>query len=75
MVFSFDKLWKILIDQKMTKEDLRVALKLSPNTIAKMGRGDYVSLEVLHRICEHFNVQPGEVIEYISAKQKELPSH
>ena len=39
MPFSYDKLWKILIDKKMTKEDLRLLIKASPTTIAAMGKG------------------------------------
>ncbi|WP_028308770.1 helix-turn-helix domain-containing protein [Desulfitibacter alkalitolerans] len=64
-MFSFNPLWKLLIDKNMTKENLRIALKLSPSTMAKMTKGEYVSLEVLHRICEHFNRQPGDIIEYV----------
>lgn len=59
MAFSYNPLWKILIDKGMTKEDLRTALNLSPNTIAKMGKGENISMSVLHRICEYFNCQPG----------------
>ncbi len=66
MSFSFNPLWKILIDNKMTKEDLRVALGFSPSTIAKMGKGEFVSMEVLHKMCVYFNCQPGDLLEYIS---------
>ncbi len=57
MAFSFNPLWKLPIDKGMTKKKLRVTLKLSPNTMAKMSKGEYVSMEVLHRICEYFEVQ------------------
>ena len=63
--FSFNPLWKMLIDKGMTKENLRVDLGLSPSTMAKMGKGEYVSLEVVHRLCEYFNCQPGDLIEYV----------
>lgn len=65
MSFSFNPLWKKLIDNSMTKEQLRVALGLSPSTMAKMGKGELVSMDVLHRICNHFNCQPGDLIEYV----------
>ena len=64
MSFSFSPLWKLLIDKKMTREDLRIALSFSPSTMAKMSKGEYVSMEVIHRICEHFKVQPNELFEY-----------
>lgn len=65
LAFSFSPLWKLLIDKKMTKEDLRIALGFSASTIAKMGKGQYVSLEGIHKICEHFQIQPNEIFEYI----------
>ena len=65
MSFSFNPLWKLLIDKGMTRESLRVALKLSPTTMAKMSKGGNITLEVLHKICEHFDVQLNEIIEYI----------
>jgi len=55
-------------DKGMTKEDLRTALNLSPNTIAKMGKGENISMSVLHRICEYFNCQPGDLVVYIPDK-------
>ncbi len=69
MSFNFKPLWKKLIDEEMTKEDLRKILNLSPSTVAKMSKIEnqdaWVSLEVLHRICKYFNCQPNEIIEYI----------
>lgn len=65
-MFSYNPLWKLLIDKGMTKESFRQACGLSSSTIAKMGKGEYVSLEVIHRICTYFNCQPGELMDYIS---------
>ena len=66
MPSSFNPLWKLLVDKEMTKEQLRVALKLSPSTMAKMGKGEYVSLEVIERICRYFDCQPGDIFVYKS---------
>jgi DNA-binding Xre family transcriptional regulator len=63
---KFNRLWKILIDQGMTKEDLRTKIGASPATIAKMGKGEKVSLDVIERVCELLNVQPGDIMEYVS---------
>ncbi|WP_018086884.1 helix-turn-helix domain-containing protein [Desulfurispora thermophila] len=71
MPFTYNPLWKKLIDEGMTKEQLRLALDLSPSTIAKMGRGGYVSLEVIERICRYFNCQPNDIIMYIPAAREE----
>jgi len=65
MTFSYNPLWKILIDKGMTKEQLRQALNLSPSTVAKMGKGENISLEVVGRICSYLNCQPGDIMEYI----------
>lgn len=65
MSFSFNHLWKMLIDKNMTRESLRIALKLSPSTMAKMSKGQNVSLDVIEKICKYFKCQPGDIFEYI----------
>lgn len=52
----------------MTKEQLRVAAKLSPNTISAMGRGEVISGKMLERICEVLSVAPSEIMELKSEK-------
>ncbi len=69
MSFSFNPLWKLLIDKNMKREDLRISLGFSPSTMAKMSKGEYVSLEVIHKICEHFNAQVSDIIEYIPSNK------
>jgi putative transcriptional regulator len=69
MSFSFKPLWKLLIDKEMTRENLRVALNLSPTTMAKISKDGNVTLETLHKICEYFNVQLTDIIEYIPDKK------
>lgn len=64
MPFSYKPLWKLLIEHDKTKNYLRVELKLSPATIAKMGKGENVALDVIDRICTHFGVQPNDIIEH-----------
>lgn len=68
MGFSYDRLWKLLIDKKMTKEEMRKALKISPATIAKMGKGENVSLDVLDRICTYFECNIEDVVEHKTQK-------
>ena len=64
MGFSYDKLWKLLIDKKMNKSDLQKAVGLSPTTIAKLGKDENVSMEVIGRICEYFRCDIKDIIEY-----------
>ncbi len=60
---SYNKLWKLLIDRKMKKKDLREATHLSPSVIAKMGRNEPVNLETLALICRFLKCQIGDIVE------------
>ena len=52
MSVCYDKLWKMLIDKRMNKTDLKDKAGISFNVLAKMGKGESVSLESLHKICK-----------------------
>lgn len=64
MKLSYNGLWKILIDNNMQKKDLINKIGISSTTIAKMGKGEKVSLDVIERICEYFNCNIGDVINF-----------
>ena len=64
-MISYKPLLKLLIDRDMTKEQLRTALSFSPNVIAKFNKNEYVSLEVIDKICNHLNCSISDVIEHI----------
>ena len=63
MSVSYNKLWKLLIDHNMNKSDLGKAAKMSPNTIAKLGKNETVSLDILVRICKALNCDIGDIVE------------
>ncbi|MBQ7172419.1 MAG: helix-turn-helix transcriptional regulator [Clostridia bacterium] len=63
MRFSYNKLWKILIDKRMTKKTLMERTGVSKATFAKMNKGDSVTLDVLARLCKELNVDIGDVVE------------
>ena len=71
MGFSYNKLWKLLIDKNMKKTDLQCAIATTPKTIAKMGRDENVSLETLGKICEYFGCHIGDIIEYRRKNEEE----
>ena len=71
MKVNYNKLWKMLIDKKMNKNALRHAVSMSPNTMAKMGRDENVSLDVLVRICEVLKCDIGDIMEVIPDAEKE----
>ena len=64
MVISYDKLWKLLIDKKMSKSELRRAADLAPNTMTKLNKEKEVSLSVLFKICMVLNAEIGEIVEF-----------
>ena len=65
MKVSFKKLFKLLIDRDMKKNELTSAANLSANTIAKLSKNENVSLDVLIRICSALNVEFGDIMELV----------
>ncbi len=63
MAVSYNKLWKLLIDKQMNKGDLRKAAQMSPNSLAKLGKNETVSLDVLMRICKVLECDIGDIME------------
>ena len=71
MAFNYNGLWKILIDKKMMKKDLISLSKITSSTVAKMGKEQPVSMEILGRICEVLECDIGDIVEYIPKKKAE----
>lgn len=67
MAISYNKLWKLLIDRKMSKADLRRAAGLTPNTLTKLNRDEEVTLETLGKICGALGVNVGDIVDIIPA--------
>lgn len=65
MSVSYKKLWKLLIDRDMMKKDLRERAGLTTNVIAKMGKEENVSTEVLCKICAALDCGLEDIIEII----------
>lgn len=65
MAVSYNKLWKLLVDRKMSKADLRKAANIAPNTMTKLRRDEEVSLAILGRICAVLGANIGEIMEFI----------
>lgn len=66
--FSYNKLWKLLIDKNMTKSDLRKAIGISSSTMAKMGKGENVSLDVIDKICKLLNCKVEDILEHMGGE-------
>lgn len=64
MSVSYNKLWKLLIDKKMSKADLRKEAGLAPNTLTRLNRDEEVTLSVLERICMVLDSDIGDIMEF-----------
>ena len=60
---SYNKLWKLLIDKDMNKQDLKEASGISAATVAKLGRGDNLTTDVLVKICDAIDCDITEIME------------
>ena len=69
MATSYNKLWKLLVDKKMSKADLRKASGVSPNTMTKLRRDEPVMLSVLDKICKVLDVNYGDIVDYIADEE------
>lgn len=65
MAISYNKLWKLLVDKKMSKADLRKAAGIAPNTMTRLRRDEEVTLTVLNRICSTSEVDIGDIMEFL----------
>lgn len=65
MAISYNKLWKLLVDKKMSKANLRKAAGIAPNTMTRLRRDEEVTLTVLHKICSTLEVDIGDIMEFL----------
>lgn len=65
MALSYNRMWKLLVDKKMSKADLRKAADIAPNTMTKLRRDETVNLAILGRICETLDCGFGDIMEYV----------
>jgi DNA-binding Xre family transcriptional regulator len=65
MVASYKKLWKLLIDRDMLKRDLCKVANVSPTTVAKLGKGESVNVDILLRICAALEVDISDIMEVL----------
>jgi len=66
MAVSYRKLWKLLIDRDMKKKDLRIAAEISTNALAKLGKNERVTTDVLDKICLTLNCDIGDIMEIVN---------
>ena len=71
MAIRYNKLWKKLIDENMMKVDLRDQAGITTNALAKLGKNEHVSTQVLEKVCKvlHCNIQ--DIMEFVPDEERE----
>ena len=64
MSLSYNGLWKLLIDKNMNKMDLMKDVGISSGTVAKMTKGEPVSMSILEKICDQLDCDFGDLVHY-----------
>ena len=64
MAVSYNKLWKLMIDKKVSPAQLRRAAEIAPNTMTKLRRDEPVNLSILGRICRELRCDFGDILTY-----------
>ena len=75
MTYSYNRLWKLLIDKQMTKTDMRKAAGISTNILAKMGKNEPIAMDTLAKIATVLKCGLDDIVEITSdteKKQKEV---
>ena len=70
MHFSYNRLWKLLIDKGINKSQLCKQAKISTNAMAKLGKNEDVRVEVLTKICEELRCSIGEIMELVEDDER-----
>lgn len=66
MAVGYNKLWKLLIDNGMTKTQMRLQADISTTTLAKLGKNETVSMDVLLKICKLLDCNVGDIMDVIN---------
>ena len=69
---SYNKLWKMMIDCGLNKTQLREKTGITTNAIAKMGKGEKVSMDVLVRICRALNCNIGDIMDVLPETEEKI---
>lgn len=70
-MISYKPFLKLLIDRDLKKQDVLNLTGISKATMAKLSTNEYVSLEVIDKLCAALNCQPGDLLEYISERDNQ----
>jgi len=66
MAVSYNKLWKLMIDKKLSKTELTHIAGISTNAMAKLGRDEDVRVNILEKICTALDCNVEDIVEFIA---------
>ena len=72
MEASYKKLWKLLIDRDMSKTDLRLKAGISTMALAKLGKNENVSMDVLKKVCKALECNIGDIMDLVPGKDEKF---
>jgi DNA-binding Xre family transcriptional regulator len=70
MPWSYNRLWKLLIDKNLKKTDLLSIAKINRKTLANMGKNETVSMDALEKICASLNCRIEDIVEFVPEEPK-----
>ena len=65
MSVSYSRLWKLPLDRRLKKTDLKELAGISNNTLARLGRDDYVSMESIGKLCRALDCRVEDIMEFV----------
>jgi DNA-binding Xre family transcriptional regulator len=71
MSLSYNGLWKLMIDKNLNKVELMKVADISSGTVAKMTKGEPVSMTILMKICDKLDCDIGELVHYVRDEEKQ----
>ena len=71
MAIRYNKLWKKLIDENMMKVDLRDQAGITTNALAKLGKNEHVSTQVLEKVCRVLHCEIQDIMEFVQDEERE----
>ncbi len=72
MAIRYNKLWKRLIDENMMKVDLRDQAGITTNALAKLGKNEHVSTQVLEKVCRVLHCEIQDIMEFVDGESEEM---
>ena len=70
MAIRYNKLWKKLIDENMMKVDLRDQAEITTNALAKLGKNEHVSTQVLEKVCNVLHCEIKDIMEFVPDEER-----